>query len=178
MELTTQVDGVTVIGCILKYSSSDILVEITHPYRDLTDERRVPATAGGRQSPSENSKEEVALRLLEEIYQVRHFLEVESEHLIAAFAKLKANPDFPTHDGRGQFLAKRRALGEQLSAFAITENEHQEKLSQAQFLRDYLQLKTTTMIEALFDEHFPMDIGDDLRAQLMVVLEEKSEANG
>lgn len=174
MEFTTQVDGVTVKGRAIDYTGSNIVVEITHPFRELTDGRHVPTFARGRESFFTSAKEEIALGLLERLYKIRHFLEMNQATLVAEYLKVTTHPDFPPHDGEARFFAKRRILKEQFRAGAITDQDYEREIGFARTLSHDLKSETNSILDAFFAGHFRMVISDELREQLILIFEEKS----
>jgi hypothetical protein len=110
MELTTQIDGVTVKGRNISKSNDMVIVVITQPYHDLITRRHIPTSIPWREGTGEVMRKECSLRLLEKIYKSRHHLELHREPLRAELEKWKDDPEFPSLSSAVLFQQKLRKV--------------------------------------------------------------------
>jgi hypothetical protein len=172
MELTTQIDGVTVKGRNISKSNDMVIVVITQPYHDLITRRHIPTSIPWREGTGEVMRKECSLRLLEQIYKSRHHLELNREFLVAELAQFKDQPYFPYDNGKAQFFRKVRDLKEKLRPGTKTRKSDDSESGYTRFPGDNPSYMTISILDAFFSQNFSVSIKDDLREQLIALLVE------
>lgn len=175
MEITSEVDGITVKGKTLQYTKVCLAVEIIHPYQDLRDAKHVPSYATNGESFFAQEMMSSALGMLQRLYKVSHFLEENRGALAAEYLKVISHPDFPPDDGWGQFHTKFFALKKQLRSGTITDQDYERELELAQRLNHDLKAEISELLGGFFVRHFPMVMSDSLREQVISILEKESQ---
>lgn len=175
MKVSTEIEGVVVEGKMIEYSDKSLVVEMTHPYRNISDGKHVPFFTRDKERFFAHEREGIALGLLKRLYKVRHFFEANREALVAEYREVTSEPGFPSHDGEAQLHTKRRALKEQLRSGAISIQEYEREIGFARVLRDHLKSEVSAQLDAFFAHRFPTVINDALRDQLILLLETESQ---
>lgn len=180
------VDEVAVEGQIIHRSAADIIIKITNPFENLTTGRHIPNFGRPYSSFEGEYGDERAKDLLKDLYDIALYIDTN-------MARIRENLDhaknsirnIPDKFEREEFYAKRKELRQLLRKKELDNVAYQKELTIWRKKNEEYELKVYRIMNAFFDDNFPMTIPYRMDAEVLDILEDKkslkkdsSENNG
>jgi len=116
----------------------------------------------------------VAELLLNETYDIAHYLDKEMTSIRGKLDNAKDNiNDFPVQYTNDEFIEKRRELKQLLKLRTLDSKGYQKELTQLRKKVEEFDQKVTVIMDAFFENNFPMCISHGTRDQVLGIIEGK-----
>ena len=173
--LKVAVDGVKVEGKIVFRSESDIDVEITKPYKNLSTGLHIPYFARPVHSYKGEYGDETALYLLKELYPIADYLAKNMADLQAKLKAAKEEVDALASEmvGDTKFLKHRAELRSRLRNGELDNHAYQKELMVLMKKKKEFNNSARDVMRSFFADNFPMGISFGMQEPVLEVLEGK-----
>ena len=167
------IDGQEVEGEIVQRSASDINVQITEPYKDVSRGLHIPYFARPCNSFDTELGDKTAKDLLKSIYHLCKYISENLDSICSQFLQIKKSIELLEAENITErvFKSKRFQLRKLLKSGQIDNVEYQKRLTPIRKADEKFELEKNLIWNLFFEEHFPMIVPAETRNDVLSILE-------
>jgi len=174
MKINIFVEGIEVEGKITHRYASDITVQITKPFSNISTGSHIPYFARSNRSFNGVYGDLTAKSLLKNLYDVGHHMDSEIFSIREKLDSAKESiSNLPVQFNSEDFNAKRRELKQSLKQGKFDSKVYQQQLTPLRKKAEEYNQKVIEIMDAFFEDSFPMCVPYGTREEVLGVIEGK-----
>ena len=174
MKINIFVEGIEVEGKITHRYASDITVQITKPFSNISMGLHIPNIARAYNSFDGEKGDTTAESLLKNLYDVGHHMDSEIFSIREKLDSAKESiSNLPVQFNSEDFNAKRKELKQSLKQGKFDSKVYQQQLTPLRKKAEEFNQKVIDIMDAFFEDSFPMCVPYGMREEVLNVIEGK-----
>jgi len=176
-KLLFYVDAQEVEGQVTRRTPSDIEVQITRPYENISMSMHVPYFARPFTDFTTECGDDVAKKLLKNIFEICKYIDANLEELTEQYLMTRSGIDAlrPARMNSEKFRESRRSLRTRLKSGMIDNIEYQKRLKTIRKERRSFEMEKMRLWDSFFEECLPYSVPLEMRKDILRILAEHSD---